>query len=161
MSREKLTKKEIKSSDLYGFIRRLIRRGFSLDTRWNKSYQIRGSPYPYIRTYWRLVNGNERVLFKISPHKYSLIIWRNDEERLRVTVPTWNWLEKPFLKYFGGNPISCLRRLGRQPKNIRQWLEQHPEKIPQITLRKHFTKQANRALSPRQLKSKANPPNTK
>jgi hypothetical protein len=101
MSRRKeLTKRDIRHSDLYGYIRCLLKLGFQLDCHWHKSYHIRGSPYEYLRSYWRLCNGAERVLFKLSRHGYSLVIWRHHRERLRVNVICWSHLSQPLTKYF-------------------------------------------------------------
>jgi hypothetical protein len=146
--RNKSFMQEIKSSDLLEFVRYLFRRGFALDKKWSRAYQIRGSPYLYLRSYWRLINSREQVLFKLSPHRYTLVIWRNNKERLRKTVPTSNQLEVAFLKYFGEREPLCLRRIGLQPRMIRRWYEKYPEQNPQIQLIKQIKRQRAAASRP-------------
>jgi hypothetical protein len=131
---QKLTKYEVRHSDLYGFIRRLQHLGFRLDGQWQKTYRLPNSPYKYLRSYWRLINSTDKVLFKISPHSYTLIIWHNGREQLRQTAPTSNWLEPAFLRYFNQTKPLKLRRLGKQPRKIRAWFAKYPEQHPQAGL---------------------------
>ena len=120
---ERLRELHIRNTDYAPFWWRLNELGFKRGIYRTKEYKIRGSPFVFIRTYFTFVNGTRDVELRISRHGTRLIIRRNKQVELRTRkMPSANWLERPFINYFGSNPLWLRSRIGRQSKTIRKWL---------------------------------------
>lgn len=124
----RLRERHIQNTDYAPFWWRLNELGFRRGIYYTREYKIRGSPFVYIRTIMTFINGTRSVELRISRHGTRLIIRRNKQVELRTDkMPSANWLESPFIKYFGEKPL-WLRRIGRQPQNIQKWLHDQTER---------------------------------
>lgn len=107
-----LNKSDVRSSDLYGYIKYLLRRGFQLDKCWFRYYRVKNSPYNYLQTNWRLRSDFAKVIFRIAPRRgYRLTVWQDGKKQLQVSHICWSGLLPAFITYFKPNKPIKLKLL--------------------------------------------------